>query len=771
VSYKKTLVLIFISCLSIKLYSQGIAIGQWREHLQYNNIKAIVEADNRIYASTSSSIFYFDKNDNTINRLSKINGLSETGVKAINYSSEYKTLVVAYSNANIDLIKPNGIINIPDIKNKSIPGKKYINSITFRGKYAYLSCGFGIVVVDILRNEIKDTYIIGENATQIEIFDIAINDTAIIAATEVGLYKADINNPLLVNYQNWGKINEISGSNDKFRKIKIFNHKLIALKDRKNTASDTLFVFNNNIWLPTDTMYIADIYNNNNFLVTSNWGLVLLKDTSLNVIGYFNSASQQSILPNCAIIDKEYNLWIGDIKNGLIRMWDNGNYSYFILPNSPNNTLIYNLNSDKSGIWLSPGGINSSNWGNTFTQASMHRFFSETWTNFDKDNILGFDTITDVLKVINDPSNSMRKYAATWSVGVVEITENAITNIYNETNSTLLPIYVGSNRYKVRVGDIAFDDFGNLWATNSNVANSLSVKYKNGQWEGFNLGSLIDNDISDLMIDRNGYKWIRVRENKIVVFNKKQNTIQKAWININKNNDLGSNKILCFAQDLDGEVWIGTDKGIKVIYNPDNVFSTTGDFESKIYAQTILVELGGYYQHLLEFENVTAIAIDGANRKWIGTQKAGVFLLSADGTQQLEHFTSDNSPLFSNNILSIAINPDNGEVFIATDAGLISYRGTAIEANESHSNVYAYPNPVQPGYDGYIAIKGLVRDANVKITDIYGNIVYNAISTGGQMVWNGKNFDGKRVATGVYLVFSTNADGEETIVTKILFVN
>lgn len=769
--YKRTLLVIFIYFLSLELFSQGIAIGQWREHLQYNNIKAIVEADNRIYASTSSSIFYFDKNDNTVNRLSKINGLSETGVNAINYNSTYKTLVIVYSNANIDLLKPNGIINIPDIKNKSLPGKKYINSITFRGKYAYLSCGFGIVVVDISRNEIKDTYIIGENATQIEVFDIAINDTAILAATESGLFKADINNPYLVNYQNWKRISEIRGSNDKFRKIKIFNNKIIALKDRKNTVSDTLFVFENNIWNSIDTILISDVFNNEEFLVSSHWDFVLLRDTSLNIIGYFNSASQQNILPNCAIIDKNYSIWIGDAKKGLIRMWDNGNYSFFILPNSPNNSQIYNVSADKNGIWVSPGGINSSSWSNTYTKASMHRFYSDNWTNYDKDNVLGFDTIFDILKIISDPLLPSRKYAATWSVGIVEVTENTITNVFNETNSTLLPVYVGNNRYSVRVGDIAFDNLGNLWGTNSKVTNSLSVRYKNGQWEGFNLGSLVDNDISDLMIDRNGYKWIRVRENKIVVFNKKQGTIQKAWININKNNNLSSNKILCFVQDLDGEVWIGTDKGIKVIFNPDNVFSTTGDFESKAYAQTILVELGGYFQHLLEFETVTSIAVDGANRKWVGTQKAGVFLLSADGTQQIAHFTANNSPLFSNNILSITINPDNGEVFIATDAGLISYKGTATQANETFTAVYAYPNPVQPGYDGYIAIKGLVRDANVKITDIYGNIVYNSISTGGQLVWNGKNFDGKRVATGVYLVFSTNIDGEETIVTKILFIN
>jgi hypothetical protein len=222
---------------------------------------------------------------------------------------------------------------------------------------------------------------------------------------------------------------------------------------------------------------------------------------------------------------------------------------------------------------------------------------------------------------------------------------------------------------------------------------------------------------------------------------------------------------------LEGEIWIGTDKGIKVIYSPDNVFNTNGLYESAVTAQTILLEYGGYVQHLLEFESVTAIAVDGANRKWVGTQKAGVFLLSPDGTQQLAHFSTDNSPILSNTVFSIGINPENGEIFIGTDLGVISYRGSATKGGETFKDVYAYPNPVRPDYNGTIAIKGLVRDANVKITDISGNLVYNTIANGGQAVWNGKSFNGEKAQTGIYLVFCTNEDGEETMVTKIMFVN
>jgi hypothetical protein len=168
---------------------------------------------------------------------------------------------------------------------------------------------------------------------------------------------------------------------------------------------------------------------------------------------------------------------------------------------------------------------------------------------------------------------------------------------------------------------------------------------------------------------------------------------------------------------------------------------------------------------------VKAIAIDGDNRKWFGTERAGVFLLSEDGTKQIEHFTEENSPLFSNNITSLAYNGKTGEIFIGTAKGLISYKSTATEGGETNTEVYAYPNPVRPGYNGPIAIKGLVRDAIVKITDIYGNVVYETRAEGGQAIWNGANFDGRRANTGVYMVFISTDDGQDEMVTKILFVN
>jgi ligand-binding sensor domain-containing protein len=222
--------------------------------------------------------------------------------------------------------------------------------------------------------------------------------------------------------------------------------------------------------------------------------------------------------------------------------------------------------------------------------------------------------------------------------------------------------------------------------------------------------------------------------------------------------------VFCVAQDQDNEIWIGTDEGIGIFYSPYDIL-TSNDYD----CVRPLVNFDGYVQYLLETETVTAIAVDGDNRKWIGTERSGVFLLSQDGTEQIEHFTEDNSPLFSNQVIDIVIN-DDGEVFIGTASGIMGYKGTASAPSDSYSDVYAYPNPVKDGFDGWIAVKGLVKDSDVKITDINGTLIYATRSEGGQAVWNGKNFDGKSASPGVYLVFVSNEDGSETVVTKILII-
>jgi ligand-binding sensor domain-containing protein len=318
-----------------------------------------------------------------------------------------------------------------------------------------------------------------------------------------------------------------------------------------------------------------------------------------------------------------------------------------------------------------------------------------------------------------------------------------------------------------------FDENGLLWVTNSLVKNGLAYMNTDGEWSSMKINSYNTESghLGDLVIDNQGKKWIFIANGGgIIVYDDNgtpENTSDDSDRRLNTSAGSGglpSNAIYSLAKDKDGEVWVGTDKGIAVFYNTEDAFSIEGD------AQLVLVEADGYVEPIISNETVTTIAIDGANRKWFGTKNSGVFVYSPDGSIQEEHFTQENSPILSNTINHISINEENGEVFISTDKGLISYKGKATAGQSTHGNVLVYPNPVKENYDGPIAIKNVVENANVKITDIRGNLVKTLTAYGGQAVWDGKNKFGERSNTGVYLVFSTDPTGLETNVAKILFI-
>ena len=222
------------------------------------------------------------------------------------------------------------------------------------------------------------------------------------------------------------------------------------------------------------------------------------------------------------------------------------------------------------------------------------------------------------------------------------------------------------------------------------------------------------------------------------------------------------------VEDRNGSLWIGTTNGPFVVNNHKRLL----DLSSTAFTRIKIPRNDGtdLADYLLENENIVAIAVDGANRKWIGTEANGVYLISEDGLESLHHFTQSNSPLPSDNILSLVTDNNSGIVYMGTDKGLIGYQSDAIEGKESYSDVYAYPNPVRPDYSGVITITGLMENSLVKITDINNNLIYQANSLGGQICWDGLNVNGNRVATGVYLVYSSIEDGKEGCVTKILFV-
>ncbi|MFP4469757.1 MAG: two-component regulator propeller domain-containing protein [Bacteroidales bacterium] len=777
------LALLFLSLTS----DAQIAIGQWRDHLPYSKTIAVAEAGDIIYTATPFSLFYYDKNDESISRLSKVNGLSDIGISAIGYNDEHDVLLVAYTNTNIDLIKGNEIINISDIKRKQILGNKTINNIYYRDSLAYLACGFGIVVLDVKNEEFPEpTYYIGPNGSQVNVLDITMGMDTIYAGTENGIYKALLDSPNLADYNAWSKDQNLY-PNETFNTIEYFSGRLLANNNNEGYNTDTLFMYEyaTDTWSKFPDMDRGVKFHmksmGDQLVITSDFKIYLF-DQNYSLISEIWQAAGGYLQSRDATLDADGIFWIADFGRGLIKT-TNGSDAENITPNGPYSPNVFDMSLQGQELWVASGGRNAT-WGKLYLSDGVYNFSGESWKNYNRGNIQAFDSISDMTCVVADPNNPARAMVGTWSEGVMEFVDGEVVNVFSDSNSSLQKWELAGY---VAVSGVDFDSYNNLWVVNSGAPNILSVKKTNGEWRSFNLGSNATGiDGAKMMVDSYNQKWIMVRaDHQLLVFTD-NNTIDdptddilRTLTNSSGLGNLPGNKILSLAEDQDGEIWIGSDEGIGVIYSPGNIF-TGGNYD----AQRILVEVDGYVQYLLESESVTAIAIDGENRKWIGTERAGVFLLSPDGTREIHHFTVENSPLYSNLIVDIEINNVTGEVFFATDKGIVSYKSTAQGPDPADTTgVVVYPNPVREGYKGYIAIKGLMPGADVKITDVSGNLVFatRVDNEGTQAEWNveesgeinfsGTNFSGRKASTGVYLVFATDENGNEKLVTKILFIN
>lgn len=771
---KVIVVSILILLPFLNVTAQEVGIGEWRDHLPYRKVVSIAKGGEKVYAATPYSLFYYDLADNSINRLNKINGLSDVGISQIAYLDELKTLIIAYSNANIDLIRDGKIINLSDIKRKPILGNKSINHIAFIGKRAYLSCGFGIVVLDIEKEEFPEPiYYIGDQGSAINVGATTFNayDSLIYAATDFGIYRASFNSPNLANFAEWTRESSSVLPAGPFNYIASLNNRIYVNKKGPAYSTDAMFVKVGNEWGFFEKNNTSDrscmkVFNNQ--LVVCENLFVNIFNADGAVIRRLYDYNPGFINPKDALLDGSNNVWIADEFEGLTKVPPEPGETEKFMPNGPYFPDVNALSSGGKDVWVVPGGRTSS-FGGIYREARFAGFVDGKWITIDKKQDPFLADYRDVLSVCVDPANNKKVYLGTWGAGLLEYENGVFSQHYTSENSSLQGATFDNTW--IGIGGIAFDSQNNMWVTNSSAPSVLSVKRTDGTWQAFNLGSAATGvDMSRIIVDKSNQKWMMPRDHALVVFND-NNTIDTSDDQVKRltssagNGNLPGSFVQCIAADREGLVWIGTNEGVGVFYSPDNVFSGQ-NFD----AQRILINQDGQGQYLLITESVTAIAVDGSNRKWFGTDRAGVFLMSQDGTKEILHFTEENSPLLSNSITDITINSD-GEVFFGTANGVISYRGESIPPNTSLDNVVVFPNPVRESYDGKIAIRGLVDGSSVKITDISGSLVYSTLAEGGQALWNGRNFDGKRVKTGVYLVYITNSDGSQTKITKIMFIN
>lgn len=767
----------FLVFFSFVVIAQDIAIGDWKAHLPFRKGISVTQSETEVYLAFESQIAIVDKAEFSIDKLNKVNGLSDVSIQAIKYNESKKILVVAYENGNLDLVKESEIININQIKETLTYNDKAINHISFSGDYAYLACNFGIVQINMIRNEIKGTFPFTNpkkvNAT-------VASGSKIYAFTDEGIFEGDTMLNLL-DFSTWRKHDDTDGRWQSSRSLSATLFQGVVYAD----ISDTLMRYIDNKWETFevyewagsgfDTLsqfynpsynikYIEPDYNENAIVISweGKTGPARMTSLSLDRTYFINYNPTYFADINQAIVDQNNRWWITDEFRGSSYYAD----AYVaITPNAPYNKGVQGLAIKDSKVWVAGGTIE--NWTGTGDNSGTYLLDEGFWKRYSSTDYSELASIPDHIRVATHPTND-KVYLATFGDGIVEIDGDNIT-IFKE-NSSLQTDVLDQTKYKV--SGIAFDDAGNLWCSNFGASRPISVRKTDGTWESFNAPSQFQR-IVDVVVDFNGYKWFATKSsgngNGILVFDEGDlNTTgdERYAILTADNSQLPNNDVISLAVDLDGEVWVGTSQGTAL-------FECTYDvFDGTCPGRRVVASANDFGDYLLKTQVINAIAIDGANRKWFGTS-AGIFVQSEDGQEEVLRLNVNNSPLYSNNITALAIDDKTGEVYIGTDRGLISYKSNATKGTEIHdeTTILAYPNPVRPNYEGQIAIRGLVEEANVKITDINGTMIFETQAFGGQAIWDGKDYNGRKAASGVYLVFSSRKDGLDAIVTKILFLN
>lgn len=764
---KKLILVTFIS-LAIHSASSQVPIGAWRDHFAYKQGLKTAIAPNRFYVSVENGVFWYNNDDGSVGKLSTANGLSDVGVSAIGYSPYENLLVIGYSNGNIDLVFNKQIVNLPYIMQKPMQGSKQINSFFFdENNQIFVSTGFGIVVVNIDKREIKDTYYIGPGGSELKVNQVIEFNDRLYASTINGLMSASSNDPLLIHFASWTPEQNLPIDSE-YNHLALFKGNLIVNQSTGSLQPDIIWYFDSFTWnqLTSSFDQVGSLSaDDSKLVISSRQGIGSYHDIPGSISLETEYSGFERFQPNSISIDSRGYLVVADSYLGMMY---NGNNGWLqICPNAPEEDRAYFVLPTNDEL-LVAGGARTDIWSNRYFPVIIHTLSSKNqWTTYYDFNYF------DAVRITQSPTNDNEFYVSSWGNGIVVFRDGQFVENYNPTNSSLETIIPGAY---CRIGGIAFDSEGNLWASNAGVTNPISVRTPEGTWKSFPYQNEISSPRqSDIVYSPSGQLWVVLPSGGgFFVLDPGDDPLAteshttRSFKPFDSDGAALPNDISAISFDRDGYLWVGTNEGVIVSYNPHRVLEPSVFNFQRVKIPDVVQGLAVY---LLESETVTSIAVDGGNRKWFGTLRSGVFLQSADGSEQILHFTKENSPLPSNNIQHIGIHPKTGEVFFATDKGMVSYRGDATEPVNRFGKVYAFPNPVRPSYTGLITITGLVDKTVVKITDVSGNLVYETNSLGGQATWDGKNLNGKRVSTGVYLFFCADEKGEQSAVGKILFVH
>jgi hypothetical protein len=745
------------------------ATGDWRAYMAYHDITEIAPAGKIIYVLSTNNLFAYNTADQSVTTFDKVTSLSDSYITHIAYNKSVKKLIVTYANENIDLIDDNfKVTNISDIYSKAITEDKTINSIFINGIYAYLSTNFGVIKLNMRDAEIADTYNLG-----VIVKSCTILNNMIYISSSSGIYLGNQNDNLL-DKSNWKLINSTP---------------LIGFINYQNTLvgydSNTILTLNTS----TNEMHV---------LLSGQYAYHFLNDDHL-IIGnsslatVFQSISDEHVIKTngytkSIIYDATNKCYWNNGKDGVLAASSiDGdtlqNTLSDIVPNSPRRNFFYHILWKDGILYCAGGGINSLD---RFSRpGSIYSYDGDKWLNYDEDSVTANigRTYLDIDHIAVDPADANHIFATSGGQGVYEFNNGKFVKHYNNENSPMHSVIINKDSTEdqnyIRVDGATFDNEGNFWFLNSFSKNALIEYTKDKEWKTYNNKKFFYNDgdysyytLRSLFFDSRGLIWF-VNAHWlgpcVICYNPTTDEAVRYSSFVNQDGTtLEITYVYCAAEDKDGNIWVGTNKG-PLLLTADEISSGGTTFTQVKIPRN---DGSNYADYLLNGVSISCITVDGGNRKWFGTQSNGVYLISADNMEMVHHFMAENSNLLSDNIESIAINSLTGETFFGTDKGMTSYMSDANEPKSemTKDNVYAYPNPVKPDYTGLITVTGLTFNADIKIVTANGIKVAEGKSNGGLFTWDGCDKDGKRVASGIYNVVTAKSDGTKGTVCKIAII-
>lgn len=685
-------------------------IGTWRLFSCYTPVEDIMPTGKVVYVKANGGLFSYRTSDGTVTEHNKLNGLTSQNISMIQWCAATRKLVIVYDDYTIDLLGNDG----DDVETiNAIKDKVTTYDKTINAMYVNGQYVYLCTAFGLVKLNTKDATVASTYNLSMNVSDMSIRDGSIYVLTDKGIYSA-ASKANLIDKNAWTLTDTEWSSVSSSRKTDRNEHGII----------------------------IADEYNRNTY-----WG----SDASGKLASYTKEGDAYRISLSGIAPDgpPTSDVWRIYKHNGIL-FCTAGAFAYDVYKYNPG--MIYYLSGDDWHILDAP---DAESLGYKYLDA----------------NVMAFD-----------PKNHNHFYVGARS-GLYEYSNMKCIRAFTVGNSTLTGLYNGKSKENALISGMTVDADGTLWINNgwtdTPIQRFSSWSEGDDAWKSYQHSTLqFTNkyaiDLQGAFISRtNGMMWFvnhHFDTQALFRYDYLNNKLTRYTETINQDGTkMDVHYTYCTAEDHDGNVWIGTDAGPAYLSAKDIKNGGTALTQHKVARN----DGTGLADYLLNKVAVKYIAIDAANRKWMGAVNDGVYLISDDNDTEIAHFTTENSPLLSNVIYSITVDDETGWVYFATDRGLCAYMADVRKdygSDLSSGNIYAYPNPVTPDYTGMITITGITQKSTIKITNAAGYVVNSGTTTSGSYQWDGCDTTGRRVASGIYKVFIANEDASGGCVTQIAVV-